>query len=55
MLGIVLAVLGWLIRTVFASLRSELRKNTAATDKLTDAMQDLGERVARLEGPRRRG
>lgn len=54
MLGLAAAVFGWLIRALVASLRSDIRDNTDAVHTLTEAFGKLGERVARLEGPRRR-
>ena len=44
-------IVGWLLRRVIQTNDEAITANTRATEKLTDAVSDLTQRVARLEGP----
>lgn len=59
-LGIIVSVLAWGLRMIWnlagsiQSAKDASSANTQAVDKLTVAVNKLTERVARLEGTRRR-
>lgn len=58
-LGILMGLIGWALRMLWGlsagiqSSRDATAANSGALSRLTDAVNTLNERVARLEGPRR--